>query len=85
MENIEKIRNQLAMRPFRSFWINTTEGSRIRVDRPEWYWEPPDGHGEFAVFGYQGYSLLNYRDVSSVVIIETPQSGAPQGEQSEER
>jgi hypothetical protein len=40
---------------------------------------------QFAVFGYQGYSLLDYQDVSSVVIIETPQSGAPHGEQSEER
>jgi len=72
MENTEKIRKQLLMRPFRPFWIGTRDGIQIRVNRPEWYWEPPDGHGEFAIFDTNGYSLLNYRDVSSVVIVETP-------------
>ncbi|PYK18113.1 MAG: hypothetical protein DME55_07795 [Verrucomicrobia bacterium] len=72
MENVEKIHAQLAMRPFRPFWIVTHDGSQIRIDRAQWYWEPPGGFGEFAVFDTHGYSLLNYRDVSSVVVVETP-------------
>jgi hypothetical protein len=53
-------------------WINTREGSRIRVDRPEWYFEPPDAHGEVCVFGPQGYAQFNFRDVSSVILVEVP-------------
>jgi len=72
MENKEKIQKQLTMQPFRPFWITTRVGTRVRVERPEWCREPLGGFGEFAVFDTHGYSLLNYRDVSSVVIVETP-------------
>jgi hypothetical protein len=80
MENVDKIHRQLAMKPFRPFWVYTTAGSQIRVDRPEWFWEVPDSHGEVAIFGHQGYALLNYRDVSSLVIVEVPPPPPTNGE-----
>lgn len=72
MENAEKIHRQLALRPFRPFWIETKSGAQLRVERPEWFFEPPDGLGEFAIFDLLGYTLLNFRDVTSVVGIENP-------------
>jgi hypothetical protein len=80
MENRDKIRKQLALRPFRVFWIETVAGNQIPVERPDWFFEPPDSGGEFAVFDRTGYSLLNYRDVTSVVAVETPRKQSEQGE-----
>ena len=72
MENADKIHQQLAVRPFRPFWIHTKAGTQIRVGKPEWYWEPEGGHGEFVVFDTRGCSFLNYRDVTSMIIVEVP-------------
>jgi hypothetical protein len=72
MENQEKIQQRLTMQPFRPFWITTRVGTQVRVERPEWYWEPLGGFGEFAVFDTHGHSLLNFSDVSPVLVVETP-------------
>ena len=80
MENADKIHRQLAAKPFRPFWIHTKAGTQVRVGRPEWYWEPPDGYGEFVVFDTHGYSHLNYRDVTSMIIVETSPPPTTNGE-----
>ena len=80
MENAEKIHEQLTRRPFRPFWVHTTGGNQIRVERPDWFLEVPDSGGEFAVFGHQGYALLNYRDVSSLIVVEVLSPPATNGE-----
>jgi hypothetical protein len=64
----DKIRTQLALRPFRVFSIETSAGTLVTVQTPEWFHEWPDGEGEFAVFLRGGYSLLNYRDVGTVLV-----------------
>jgi len=72
MANILQIKAQLSSRPFRPFWPETTGGSRIRVGRPEWFYEAPYTNGEFVVFGEGVMHVANYRDLLDTMIVEQP-------------
>ena len=59
------------MRPFRAFWLETTGGSRIRIAKPEWFFEPPDTGGTFVVFTEPGaYVVMDYDSLASMTVEE---------------
>jgi hypothetical protein len=72
MINPRQIKNQLALRPFRVFWIETIGGNRIRVTRPDWFFEPPDSMGEFIIFGDGVIRVLNYAHILDNITVEGP-------------
>jgi hypothetical protein len=72
MANPLQIKRQLAIRPFRAFWLETTGGNQIRVMRPEWFYDVPDSNGEFVVFSDSVVHVLNYRDILDNVTVEGP-------------
>jgi hypothetical protein len=70
-----QIKNLLAAKPFRPFWLETTGGSLIRVARAEWLLEPPEAGGTFVVFNQdRSYSILAYADLTENITVETKQS-----------
>jgi hypothetical protein len=71
MSNIPKIHDLLATKPFRPFWIETSGGTHIFIEKAEWYYEPPGKDGEFVVFGEHTH-LLNHRDVLDTVTVQNP-------------
>ena len=72
MANQFQIQKQLALRPFRPFWLETTGGNQIRVVRSEWFYSIPDSNGEFWVFSEGVGYMLNYRDILDNIMVEGP-------------
>jgi hypothetical protein len=70
MINVSQLRDLLAANPFRPFWIETSEGTQIEVQKPEWYYEPPGlpRDGEFVVFTPTGTHVLNHRDIANFTL-----------------
>jgi hypothetical protein len=68
---IEQIHKQIAYRPFRTFLIETSGGTLVRVARPEWIYFPPDT-GHFVIFEGAAASYIALRDVRSVLIEQPP-------------
>lgn len=68
---IEQIQKQIAMRPFRPFLIETSGGTSVRVAKPELIYFPPE-LGYLAVFEGAVTSLINFKDIRSVLIEQPP-------------
>ena len=83
MINPRQIQNQLALRPFRVFWLETSGGNQIRVTRPDWFYPVPDSNGEFWVFADGVCHVLNYRDILDHIIVEGPPRLEKQDDQHE--
>ena len=58
-----KIKQLLEMSPFRPFVLETTGGTRIEVQKPEWFFEVPHTE-EFIVFSHGGYWICAYADLT---------------------
>ena len=69
-KSIEAVQRQLAYRPFRPFWLVTVAGMRIRVQRPEWFYEVPDG--PIYISDTRGVTITWWSDLSETVEIEGP-------------
>ena len=72
MKDLAQLRQQLAYRPFRPFWIETVGGTRIRVTRPEWFVEVPGQLGKFIVFNEELVTISNYSDLTDLIQVESP-------------
>ena len=72
MKDLAQLRQQLAHRPFRPFWIETVGGTRIRVTRPEWFVEVPGQLSKFIVFNEELVTISNYSDLTDLIQVESP-------------
>jgi hypothetical protein len=72
VKDITQLKKQLAVRPFRAFWLETTGGTRIRVSRPDRFIEVPERWGTFIVFGEGFVTHAHYADLSDLVEVEDP-------------
>jgi hypothetical protein len=68
---IEQIHKQMAYRPFRPFYIETSGGTVVRVSRPEWIYFPP-ATNHFVVFEGSAGSYIAFSEVRSVLIEQPP-------------
>ena len=71
MNMIEQIHKQVANRPFRAFFIETSGGALVRVSRPEWIYFPPES-GHLIVHEGGGAAFIAFRDVRSVLVEQPP-------------
>jgi len=76
----DQMHSLVAARPFRPFLVETKGGNQIRLDRPEWFYEPPDQLGDFVIFGFGEMHLLNYRDLLDTVLVEQPKAPVDESE-----
>jgi hypothetical protein len=83
MKNLTQLKRQLAMRPFRPFWLETSGGKRIRVSRPDWFIEVPERWGTFIVFGEGFVSHAHYGDLTDLIEVEDPRSEEQSGKKEE--
>lgn len=68
----EAVYKQLAYRPFRVFWLETLGGTAIRVARPEWFHEMPQG--PLIINDEAGAVTLTWwTDLNDTIRIETPE------------
>lgn len=70
MKDLQQLRQQLAYRPFRPFWLETIRGSRIRVVRPEWFVELPGQPDKFFVL-HEGYvTISRFSELTDFIQVE---------------
>jgi hypothetical protein len=82
MKDLAQLKKQLAMRPFRPFWLETSGGTRIRVSRPDWFIEVPERWGTFIVFGEGFVSHSHYADLTELIEVEDPRPKEQPGKES---
>jgi hypothetical protein len=73
MKDLANLRQQLAYRPFRPFWLETIAGTRIRVLRAEWFVEVPS-RTSFVVFDEGFVTVGRFSELTELVQIEQPKS-----------
>ena len=69
--SLEQIHQQVAYRPFRPFFIETSGGTLVRVARSDWIYFPPNT-GHLVVFEGAAASFIDFRDIRSVLIEQPP-------------
>jgi hypothetical protein len=83
MKDLTQLKKQLAMRPFRPFWLETSGGTRIRVGRPDWFIEVPERWGTFIVCGEGYVSHAHYGDLTDLIEVEDPRPKEQSGKNEE--
>jgi hypothetical protein len=72
MIHIENVRTQLAYKPFRPFWLETIGGTKIRVQRAEWFYEVPGSFGKLFISDSESSFITYWGDLIETIEIETP-------------
>lgn len=68
---ITEVKKQLAYRPFRPFSLQTVGGTRIYVERAEWFHEVPDG--PLLITETDGTTITWWFDLVDIIEVENPQ------------
>lgn len=72
MNHIQNVKTQLAYKPFRPFWLETIGGTRIRVERAEWFYEVPHTLGKLFISDSEGSFITYWSDLIETIDVETP-------------
>jgi hypothetical protein len=67
----DDVRAQLAYKPFRPFWLETIGGSRLYVEKAEWFYEVP-GLSTIIISSPNGVTITYWQDLSDTIEIEGP-------------
>ena len=67
---IAEVKKQLAYRPFRPFDLQTVGGTRVHVEKPEWFHEVPDG--PLLITGWDGTTITWWFDLVDIIEVDNP-------------
>ena len=78
MKNLNRLRQQLAYEPVRSFWLETVGGTRILVERRAWFREIAE-LDSFVVAHQNGVITVGpFSDLTDLIVVATPTAPAPE-------
>jgi hypothetical protein len=72
MKDLTQLRKHLAYRPFRPFYLETIGGTKIQVERAEWFVEAPGLPDQFVVFHPTHVTVGLFSDLTDLIEVKTP-------------
>lgn len=72
MKDFLQLHECLSYRPFRPFWLETIAGTRIKIEKAEWFLELVDAPDRFIVLHSGFVTFGHFSELTDLIQMEDP-------------